>query len=300
MSGDGADLNSSHLQSAYRKREYKNLLEIGGQTAENVDNNSIADNLIALKDLLLRSNELVGQGTLSDRIGQSAEVVLDAQVCKLASDLMGTTVQKIESDDFSDDAFATALMEHVTDDTNACNWLKLDEYVVKIAATFKNTPSMFGTFDYDHVDDGTQTAQKERRTRRKADPGIEKRPTAVTQSDDAEKKTTKVELIFQKIQNLYQKNGRKPIPYFALVIDPTNMMYTFDNTFQVSFLFRDGLIAFVKDDEGLPAIKPMDESAMPAKPAEMTSFTSSMSHDLIQKYTKKYNIRQPMLNISRE
>lgn len=80
MSGDGVDLNSSHLQSAVRKREYKNLLEIGGQTAENVDNNSVADNLIALKELLTRSNALAEQGTISDRIGQSAEVVLDAQV----------------------------------------------------------------------------------------------------------------------------------------------------------------------------------------------------------------------------
>lgn len=84
------------------------------------------------------------------------------------------------------------------------------------------------------------------------------------------------------MKQIYQENGGTPIPYFQLVIDPTNMMYTFDNTFQVSFLFRDGLIAFVKDEEGLPAIKPMDKNAQVAKPAEMTSFTSSMSHDLIQ------------------
>lgn len=60
------------------------------------------------------------------------------------------------------------------------------------------------------------------------------------------------------------------------------MMYTFDNTFQVSFLFRDGCIAFVKNDEGLPAIKPVDATKKPPKPTEMTSFTSSLSHDLIQ------------------
>lgn len=74
------DLNTSLFQSAVRKREYKHLLEIGGQAAENVDMNSVADNLIALKDLLTRSNELIGQGRIDDRIGQSAEVVLDAQV----------------------------------------------------------------------------------------------------------------------------------------------------------------------------------------------------------------------------
>lgn len=82
MSSDSKenDLNTSLFQSAVRKREYKHLLEIGGQAAENVDMHSVADNLIALKDLLTRSNELIGQGRIDDRIGQSAEVVLDAQV----------------------------------------------------------------------------------------------------------------------------------------------------------------------------------------------------------------------------
>lgn len=81
---------------------------------------------------------------------------------------------------------------------------------------------------------------------------------------------------------VYQKNGKTPIPYFQLVIDPTNMMYTFDNTFQVSFLFRDGMIAFVKGDEGLPAIKPMSENAKLKKPSENTSFVSTLDHKLIQ------------------
>lgn len=50
MSGE-SNLNSSLLQSAVRKREYKNLLEIGGQAAENVDNKSVADNLNTLKGI---------------------------------------------------------------------------------------------------------------------------------------------------------------------------------------------------------------------------------------------------------
>lgn len=80
MSEEAVDLNTSQFQSAVRKKEYKHLLEVGGQAAENVDTNSVVDNLQALKKLLIKSNELIGQGTLTDRIGQSAEVVLDAQV----------------------------------------------------------------------------------------------------------------------------------------------------------------------------------------------------------------------------
>lgn len=60
------------------------------------------------------------------------------------------------------------------------------------------------------------------------------------------------------------------------------MMYTFDNTFQVSFLFRDGCIEFVKDKDGLPAIRPLEDDTKPPKPSEMTSFTSILSMDLIQ------------------
>ncbi|XP_055317108.1 EP300-interacting inhibitor of differentiation 3-like [Sitodiplosis mosellana] len=301
MSGE-SDLNSSLLQSAVRKREYKHLLELGGQAAENVDNKSVADNLTTLKDLLTRSNELAGQGSLSDRIGQSAEVVLDAQVCKLASDLMGTTVQKIENDEFSDDNFAAALIESVLDEHNICDWSKLDGITAGFAKSFAATSSTFGIFDFDDVAGASQAAQKERRVRRKAaNPTAEKRPTTVTEAGvNTETGSSKVEIVFNTIKEIYRKNGSKPIPYFQLVIDPTNMMYTFDNTFQVSFLFRDGCIAFVKDHEGGPAIKPLEDTSKPPKPSEMTSFTSTLSLGLIQKYIKKYNIREAMLKINRD
>lgn len=92
-------------------------------------------------------------------------------------------------------------MEHVKDENHVCDWSKLDEHVVQIAKTFSYTPSMFGTFDFGHVPP-TQTIQKERRTRHKAEPGVEKRPINVTQSEDALAKTTKVELVFKKIESV--------------------------------------------------------------------------------------------------
>ncbi|XP_031625766.1 EP300-interacting inhibitor of differentiation 3 [Contarinia nasturtii] len=292
------DLNSS-LSSAIRKKEYKHLLDVGGQAAENVEVNSVVDNLITLKGLLTESNKLAAQGVITDRIGQSAEVVLDAQVCKLASDLMGTTVSKIENNEFSDDAFVAGLTESVLDENNVCDWSKWDEHIVCSAKFYCYKPSFYGAFDFDEVATSTQI-QKERKVRRKAEVGIEKRPTNVTEAATNQSGHPKVDIVLNTIKDIYKKNGRKPIPYFQLVIDPTNMMYTFDNTFQLSFLFRDGMISFVKDREGLPAIVPLDEATKPPKPSEMTSFTSSLGHDLIEKYIQKYNIRKPVLNIPRE
>lgn len=93
-------------------------------------------------------------------------------------------------------------MEHVKDENHVNDWSKLDVDVVKIAKTFNYTPSMFGTFDFDHVPDSTQAVQKQRRARRKAEPGVEKRPVAVTQSEEASNKTTKVELVLKKIETV--------------------------------------------------------------------------------------------------
>lgn len=80
MSGEENELNRTQYESAIRKREYKHLLDVGGAAMENIEANSVADNFATLKDLLIKSNELSDQGTLMDRVGQTAEVVLDAQV----------------------------------------------------------------------------------------------------------------------------------------------------------------------------------------------------------------------------
>lgn len=202
--------------------------------------------------------------------------------------------------------FVFIQLEYVhCDETNVSDWSKLDGTVAKMSKSFSYTPSMFGTFDFDHLPDDTQSTQKQRKTRRKAEPTEEKRPTSLQESSSTNSGTAKVEAVFNIIKEVsfqmsnyflknfvhnifiiilkqvYAKNGGKPIPYFQLIIDPSNMMYTFDNSFQISFLFRDGMIGFLKDDEGLPAIKPIGDPK-PPKPSETTSFTSTLNHRIIQ------------------
>lgn len=87
----------------------------------------------------------------------------------------------------------------MTDESNVCDWSKLDETVIRMAKPFYFTPSMFGTFDFDEVAGSSQATQKQRRVRRKAEPCVEKRPIAVTQSENTEKQITKVEQVFKII-----------------------------------------------------------------------------------------------------
>lgn len=61
---------------------------------------------------------------------------------------------------------------------------------------------MFGTFDFENIVDGTQVTEKQRRVRRKADVGVEKRPVAVKEDENPVHQTSKVELVYETIKNV--------------------------------------------------------------------------------------------------
>lgn len=115
---------------------------------------------------------------------------------------MGTTVQKIENDEFSDDIFVAALMENVIDENNIHDWSKLDTIAVGIARAFDFPPSLFGTFDFDATADTAKAVQKQRRVRRKVDVAEEKRPTSVTKSSTIEAGNTKIEKVLNTIKEV--------------------------------------------------------------------------------------------------
>lgn len=82
------DLNISFKESAIRKEQYKQLLEKGGRAIEEHETKSLAENISSLLELVRKSDELIKQGKVSDRVGQTAEVVLDAQVNKVPMSLI--------------------------------------------------------------------------------------------------------------------------------------------------------------------------------------------------------------------
>lgn len=59
------------------------------------------------------------------------------------------------------------------------------------------------------------------------------------------------------------------------------MMNTFDNAFQLSFLFRDGKIGFLSGKDGLPAIYPVTAENMVPKTAENKQFIATLDSKLL-------------------
>lgn len=95
-----------------------------------------------------------------------------------------------------------------------CDWSKLDGVAARIAKPFCFTASMFGTFDFDDVADGTQATQKQRKVRRKAELGVEKRPTNVAEATNSQNQTTKVEQVFLTIKEASKSQSSVKMGFF--------------------------------------------------------------------------------------
>lgn len=80
---------------------------------------------------------------------------------------------------------------------------------------------------------------------------------------------------------LLQENSNEPIPYYKLICDPDSFPHSVDNLFQLSFLFRDGLVSFGCGDDGLPTVSLVTDMQKKDKDSYANNqFVSSMDPPL--------------------
>lgn len=196
------DPTEAKLASEDRKLKYRNLLDVGARAVENSENSSVSENLDVLTDLVLQSTELIKSGKIEDRVGQSSEMVLDAQVIKVAHDLMGSTVQKIESDAFDEDEFAGRLQRFLRTDEGGMDFAKLDPIWCPMTKRFRFSGSLYGHMNFSREPvEPTQMTQRQRQQRRKMEVGEAKRPTVVKQQGNVTK-YKKVDKIYDQIKTV--------------------------------------------------------------------------------------------------
>lgn len=58
-------------------------------------------------------------------------------------------------------------------------------------------------------------------------------------------------------------------------------MYTFDNAFSISFMFRDSKVGFTTGEDGLAAIYPVTPANKPAN-TENKQFLATLDYDLLE------------------
>ena len=107
---------------------------------------------------------------------------------------------------------------------------------------------MYGSYDFTpkSADQSEQQEQPAPKKRNKLVISPVKTQTAVIQSKerlsqvDKDQTVIEVEEMNRKLKKMYHKNGRKPVPYLTVVVDPDDFSKTVENVFHFSFLFKDG------------------------------------------------------------
>lgn len=76
------------MASTIRKEKYKKILEKGGEIAEEIESRSVVENLQIIQELVRDTDSVHDEGKVSDRVGQSSELVLDSQVIQLDAEFI--------------------------------------------------------------------------------------------------------------------------------------------------------------------------------------------------------------------
>ncbi|XP_037035960.1 non-structural maintenance of chromosomes element 4 homolog A-like isoform X1 [Bradysia coprophila] len=289
-----ASSDDNRRKSFARRSRYKELLELCSRIETTTENQTPIQTLTNVTDVVKCTDEIHTEGQCQERVENSCEVVMDAQIIKGAHEIVGSVVQKMGNTEIADDEFVAAINRTIGPSKD---WNKLfEKLALGMSKTIVHSQSLFGTFDVETV-----LPQKEVKERRKRTPiknSQQMKPIAVVQERKRkeEQEATTVNVIGNQIIQLYETNNNEPLKYYKLIIDPSNFMRTIQNAFQVSFLLRDGLVAIGGDADGYPTVRPVSESDR-KKDAQNGSYQMicNLSTTLCDEMIKRYNITEPMI-----
>ncbi|KAJ6635564.1 Non-structural maintenance of chromosomes element 4 like A [Pseudolycoriella hygida] len=256
----------TRLKSTARRNRYKELLDRGAEIESKAENESAVVSLQKITDVAKCADDLSAQGRFQDRIENTTEVVMDAQVTKMAHELLASVVQTLENTKISDDEFVEAVNRVI-----GCNkdWDKLAEIAGTISKTFTYSQTLFGTFEENSAIPPKKV--KERRVNAQTKNSQQAKPSAVTQQKKQDQQQAKsINELINHISKLYKENNEEPLPYYKLIIDPQNFMRTVQNAFKISFLFGDDAIVIEEDESGYPTVRPAKQGEVGANFGEGT------------------------------
>lgn len=270
--------------------------QISGERLENLE--AIAT-LTQVTKIINKTNEIQFNGATSEEGQKNAsEVVMDAQVVKMGHELVGSVAQQMGQNEFSEDVYASKVLQLIRNKSSKINWLLLTKQILHVPKRSRFAHSFLGMFD-EEIEELVKP-KKERPVRQKTLLVEMKRPDKVHKLQKEEKGAQIMNLVYQQIKSEYE-NRRAPISFYELVVDPEDYMGTVDNAFQIAFLVRDGVIGLVSGEGIEPYIvvtnpEEQSEKRQDAKTVQaITSITVSKWNTMCELYGQK----EPILKINR-
>lgn len=111
--------------------------------------------------------------------------------------------------------------------------------------------NMFGVTE---VPETIESVERERRKRSTVNVNNLKCPDLLKESKEKDPDTEKSNIVLKQINELFKANNYQPIPFYKLIIDPHSFTNTVQNTFQLSFLVRNGDLSLDVGSDSYPEV----------------------------------------------
>ncbi|XP_014214642.1 non-structural maintenance of chromosomes element 4 homolog A isoform X1 [Copidosoma floridanum] len=299
--------NNSHntQESIYRSPQMrKEVLRNKYINAQALQTNVNTRTLENLEEIVNEVDTISQEGSLEEKIKDQGEVLLDSEIMTISSNVLkkctyslSKNISSYDPVEFADNmkGYLCRLPDSVSTDSDLPDWSLLGKTVMKY---FNRTPKLsivLGTL---------RPIPKKDIVRRKVTREAQaptKRPENVIALEKVEDSVEQiVHEIFLIIRN-YQKNYKKPLDFFTLVLHPTSFGKTVENILHVSFLVRDGLVKFSTDEDGIPQIQKSnkDEASVAKSNKNTNNIQNVMSLTMKQwkALVEAYQIDKPMIDI---
>lgn len=290
---------SKKFRRSVRIQQYKELMEKAAEISRLTETTDPADTLQALEAIVTKANSTLAEEDQNGKAEYATVLHIDAQVMKMAHDILGQVVNSSRCSQFIDEDLIGAVLSSFDTEQGIENWEKITREAAAVFMMSKHTQSLYGTFEHEPV--VVQKEVKQRAQRQRTDFGEAKKPSTVDKLQRREKIAQKLNLIFNQILKIYEQR-RNPIPYYELIIDPENFMNTVDNAFQISFLIRDGRVALLNDANSEPIIRPttQKENEQAQRMNETTQAILGLNPKKWRELIERFQVDEPMLVLDRD
>ncbi|XP_001602146.1 non-structural maintenance of chromosomes element 4 homolog A isoform X1 [Nasonia vitripennis] len=293
-----------HSDSVIRSpQQRKEALRNVYNNAQALTGNLNVNTLRNLEELINEVDSINNEGTLEDKIKDQGVVILDSEIMSLSSQVLKKYAYSLSKNIscYDADEYAEKIKLYVrglpgTLAYEGPNYSLLTQEVMKC---FKRTPiyaAVLGTL---------RRMPKKEIVRRKIvreKQGPMKKPEKVITLEKTEESVEDTVMEIKKIIYRYQRQHKKPLDFFALVLHPTDFGKTIENILHTSFLVKDCFIKFTMDEDGVPQVYTIrseeTEKAKEDKTTKNIQNVLSLSMKEWKALVEAYDIKEPMINIT--
>jgi len=265
--GDHASQHEGEEERKMVRQGYRKLMDklaVDEEQLVNIDNH----HLIGYME---ENQELFG------KVCAPQEAVLDAKVIRHISRICRQQAEGMSANitQFQYNEYAERLTQCMRGSNDGAGVLTKKKWVLlgrQAKTLFKRSPCltyMFGALDNAPPPPKERKVPQARANATKIKDLVETQEVILETAEKSENQTE--QLVAHALKTLIDKwneIGRRSVDFFKFVIDPECFGNTVENMFHVSFLIKDGRVAFKIGENGMPVIKPKSQKKAEGQPTE--------------------------------